>query len=76
MIGRRPLLHWVFLLTLVVMWGTSFMFTKVAVSAIAPSSVVAGRLVIAAAVLAFALMVFSSRCPDGDGTGCFLSPWR
>ena len=63
MFGRRPLLHWILLLALVVMWGSSFMLTKVAVSAIAPSSVVAGRLVVAAAVLGFALMVLGRRLP-------------
>lgn len=63
MFGRRPLLHWVLLLALVVMWGSSFMLTKVAVSAIAPSSVVAGRLVIAAVILALALTVLGRRLP-------------
>jgi len=63
MAGRRPLLHWVLLLALVVMWGSSFMLTKVAVTAIAPSSVVAGRLVIAAIVLGFALTAVRRRLP-------------
>lgn len=63
MFGRRPLLHWVLLLSLVVMWGSSFMLTKVAVSAIAPASVVAGRLVIAAVILLSALTVMGRRLP-------------
>ncbi len=63
MFGRRPLLHWVLLLALVAMWGSSFMLTKVAVSAISPSSVVAGRLVIAAVILGIAVMVMGQRLP-------------
>ena len=47
----RPLTHWLLLLALVAMWGSSFLFTKIAVAAIAPASVVAGRLVLGAAVL-------------------------
>jgi drug/metabolite transporter (DMT)-like permease len=61
--GRRPVLHWVLLLSLVVMWGSSFMLTKVAVTTIAPSGVVAGRLVIAAGALIFALLVLGRRLP-------------
>ncbi len=63
MFGRRPPLHWVLLLSLVVMWGSSFMLTKVAVSAIAPASVVAGRLVIAAVILLSALTLLGRRLP-------------
>jgi len=61
--GSRPLLHWILLLALVVMWGSSFMLTKVAVSAMGPSSVVAGRLVIAAVILVFALTALGKRLP-------------
>lgn len=63
MFGRRPLLHWVLLLALVAMWGSSFMLTKVAVSTLSPSSVVAGRLVIAAVILGIAVMAMGSRFP-------------
>jgi len=63
MFGRRPPLHWVLLLSLVVMWGSSFMLTKVAVSAIAPASVVSGRLVIAAVILLSALTLLGRRLP-------------
>ncbi len=61
--GRRPVLHWILLLSLVVMWGSSFALTKMAVSALSPSSVVAGRLVIAAGILMFALLVLRRRLP-------------
>lgn len=66
MFSRRPLLHWALLLALVAMWGSSFMLTKVAVSALSPSSVVAGRLVIAAVILGIAGLVLGRRLP-GSG---------
>ena len=63
MFGRRPLLHWVLLLSLVAMWGSSFMLTKVAVSALSPSSVVAGRVVIATVILGIAMVFVGRRLP-------------
>ncbi len=63
MMGRRPVVHWLLLLALVAMWGSSFMLTKVAVSAIPPSIVVAGRLGIAAVLLFGALIVAGRRLP-------------
>ncbi len=63
MFGRRPLLHWILLLALVAMWGSSFMLTKVAVSALSPSSVVAGRVVIATVILGIAMVFLGRRLP-------------
>jgi drug/metabolite transporter (DMT)-like permease len=63
--GRRPLLHWLLLAALVAMWGSSFMFTKVAVSALPPETVVAGRLVIAAAGLTALLFALGKALPGG-----------
>ena len=51
MTTRRPLLHWLLLLALVAMWGSSFMLTKVALGAIQPLGLVAGRLTIGAVLL-------------------------
>ncbi len=51
----RPLAHWLLLLALVVMWGSSFMLTSIAVSALPPATVVAARLTIAAVALGGAL---------------------
>ena len=65
MAGRRPLLHWLLLAALVAMWGSSFMFTKVAVSALPPETVVAGRLVIAAAGLTALLFALGKTLPGG-----------
>jgi drug/metabolite transporter (DMT)-like permease len=63
MTGRRPVLHWLLLLALVAMWGSSFMLTKVSVAAVPPSIVVAGRLAIAAVLLVGALMLSGKRLP-------------
>ena len=63
MFGRRPVLHWILLLALVAMWGSSFMLTKVAVSALSPSSVVAGRVVIATVILGIAMVFLGRRLP-------------
>ncbi len=65
MAGRRPLPHWLLLAALVAMWGSSFMFTKVAVSALPPETVVAGRLVIAAAGLTALLFALGKSLPGG-----------
>ncbi len=62
-LASDPLLHWTMLIALVVMWGSSFALTKVAVSAIAPESVVAGRLVIAGGVLFGLLLITGRRVP-------------
>jgi drug/metabolite transporter (DMT)-like permease len=59
----RPLAHWLLLLALVVMWGSSFMFTALAVSALPPATVVAARLIIAAVVLGGALVFAARRLP-------------
>jgi len=62
---RRPLLHWLLLFALVVMWGSSFAFTKVAVTALAPEAVVAARLAIAAVVLIVVGVALGRRVPVG-----------
>ncbi len=67
---RRPLGHWLLLAALVAMWGSSFLFTKIAVAAMAPASVVAGRLVLAAAVLG--LVLVAARKPLAGGPRAWL----
>lgn len=70
---RRPAAHWLLLIGLVAMWGSSFMLTKVAVSSLAPSTVVAGRLAIAAALLGAWMMAARRRLPPfGPLWGYFL----
>lgn len=56
-VSSRPLSHWVLLFALVAMWGSSFLFTRVAVADLSPTLVVAARLAIAATVLGCALAV-------------------
>jgi drug/metabolite transporter (DMT)-like permease len=48
---RYELSDWGQLLTLTVLWGSAFLFTKIAVGAIPPQLVVAGRLTIASLLL-------------------------
>ena len=48
---RHPIGHWLLLLALVAMWGSSFMLTSIAVSLLTPAALVVFRLVIAALVL-------------------------
>ncbi len=63
---RRPLLHWLLLFALVAMWGTSFLLTKIAVAAIAPIDLVAGRFVLGTVVL-LTLLVVTRRGLPGSG---------
>jgi drug/metabolite transporter (DMT)-like permease len=63
MTGRRPLGHWLLLIALATMWGSSFLFTKIAVASLAPTTVVAARLVIAALVLGALVLILGKRLP-------------
>ena len=48
---QRTSVEWALLLSLVAMWGSSFMFNKIAVATVPPATVVAGRLVLGAITL-------------------------
>jgi drug/metabolite transporter (DMT)-like permease len=48
---RHRLADWVMLMSLTLMWGTSFLLTKIAVGGLPSELVVAGRLVVAAVLL-------------------------
>jgi drug/metabolite transporter (DMT)-like permease len=48
---RRTLQDWALLIALVAMWGSSFMFNKIAVAAVPPATVVAARLTLGALTL-------------------------
>jgi drug/metabolite transporter (DMT)-like permease len=64
---------WVYLLTMAVMWGTAFLFTKVAVASIPPASVAAGRLTVAALALGFAAVLSGAKLPrDADRWSSFV----
>ena len=57
------LLNWALLLVLVGLWGTSFMFTAIAVSSVDPVSVVFYRLVLGAVVLSLVVHARRERLP-------------
>ena len=61
----RPLKHWLLLFALVAMWGSSFVLTKIALAAFAPTPIVAWRLVVGAAVLVLLLVAARRAWPRG-----------
>lgn len=71
---RRPLLHWLLLASLVVMWGSSFLMTKIAVSSLPPAYVVMGRLVVASGLLVILVLIARRRLPGaGPVWGYFVA---
>lgn len=73
MAPHRPLLHWLLLVALVAMWGSSFLFTKIAVAAIAPLDLVAGRFVLASLVLVALLVATRRGLPRGLRLWLFIA---
>jgi drug/metabolite transporter (DMT)-like permease len=73
MAPKRPLLHWLLLFALVAMWGSSFLFTKIAVAAIAPLDLVAGRFVLASLVLGALLAATRRGPPRGARLWLFIA---
>lgn len=63
--AHRELSDWLSLIALTIMWGSSFLFTKIAVSALAMESVVSARLVMAALILVPLMVGLSRRLPRG-----------
>ncbi len=59
----RPFSHWLMLLALVVMWGSSFGLTEVALASVSAESVVAARIVIAGLVLVALVVATGRRIP-------------
>jgi drug/metabolite transporter (DMT)-like permease len=60
---QRPLIDWFVLLALAGLWGTSFLFIKIAAREITPVTLVAARFVIAASVLSVAVYARGLRLP-------------
>ena len=56
-------MNWLMLICLVALWGTSFMFTAIAVDTIDPISIVFFRVLIGAVILTAALLVNGTRLP-------------
>lgn len=60
---QRTLNDWLLLLALVAMWGSSFMFNRIAVASLPPWTVVAGRIGLAALVLTLIVYALGRRLP-------------
>jgi drug/metabolite transporter (DMT)-like permease len=60
---QRTPKDWMLLLALVAMWGSSFMFNRIAVASLPPWTVVAGRIGIAALVLILIVHALGRRLP-------------
>jgi drug/metabolite transporter (DMT)-like permease len=59
----RTLKDWGLLATLVVLWGSNFMFVKLGVATVPPTTLAAGRLVVAAIVLVAVICALGYRFP-------------
>ncbi len=60
---QRTLRDWALLLSLVAMWGSSFMFNKIALGGVPPATVVAARLALGAATLLAIVYARGARLP-------------
>lgn len=60
---RRTSTDWLLLLILSLIWGTSFLFTKVAVHATTPETIVLGRVSVGAVTLTILLLALRLRFP-------------
>ena len=73
MSNQRTPRDWALLLALVAMWGSSFMFIRIAVATLPPLTVVAGRIGIAAIVLISIVYLLGKRLtPPGKGWWPYL----
>ena len=61
------LINWLLLMCLVLLWGTSFMFTAIAVDTFSPLGIVAVRVALGAVVLTFAAIAKGIRIPLQPG---------
>lgn len=64
--AHRPR-DWLLLFALVAMWGSAFMFIKIAVADVPPATIAASRLVIGAAVLVIVIRVLGLKLPPLSG---------
>ncbi len=71
--ARHGLSDWVLLLALTVLWGSAFLFTKIAVGTIPADLVVTARLVIAATLLVPLALTVVGRTPRGGRLWLFLT---
>lgn len=59
----RPFSHWLLLFVIVVLWGSAFGLTEVAIEAFTPVSLVTGRLIIAAIILTLVVWLRGQKLP-------------
>lgn len=72
-VQTRPARHWLLLLSLVAMWGSSFLLVKLAVTSIPPATLVAARLAVAAVVLAGVLVAAGRQLPRSPRLWAFAA---
>jgi len=72
MSAQRDSLDWLMLMTLVAMWGTSFLFIEIALRSVAPLTLVAIRVTLAAVLLFCAMCVLRLKAPRGARTWLFF----
>jgi len=70
--ARHPLSHWLYLGALILLWGSAFLLTRLAVSGLPPFTVVAGRLGIAALILVPLVVVLGLKFPTDRRRWGFL----
>ena len=70
--AHRELSDWLSLLALTVMWGSSFLFTKIAVSVLPMPTIVSARLVIAALILVPLMFGLGRPLPRGGRLWLFF----
>lgn len=63
MAGNRPISHWLLLLVIVVLWGSAFALTEIAIVSFTPAALVTGRLILAAAVLTLVVWLRGQKLP-------------
>jgi drug/metabolite transporter (DMT)-like permease len=66
--NMRPARDWALLLALVAMWGSSFLFNKLALATVPPSTLVAARLILGTLILLFVLWLRGLRLPPPGRT--------
>lgn len=62
-VKARPFGHWLLLFTIVVLWGSAFGVTEIAIEAFTPIALVTGRMILAAALLTLVVLLRGQRFP-------------
>jgi drug/metabolite transporter (DMT)-like permease len=73
MSARRDALDWLMLMTLVAMWGSSFLFIEIAIRSFAPTTLVAVRVTLGAVLLFGAMRMLRLKTPRDTRTWWFFA---